>query len=195
MRCLRRKKNTAATGSRVRLPGAGHRHGPRCHGWRSGEGARARHRCPAAHSPAVKDRSTYSGTQRPARGVGARCHHAARQPAPRPARAGPATAVRQHRGPPDTPSLAASPRWPSSWCVPRGRALTQESCGSTLRSLARREKARRGTAAGAAKPLTSRSGKRSAEPLEGVWGREESAARAERSGAGASRCAPRGADW
>src|SRR6266446_622066 len=27
---------------------------PRCHGWRSGEGARARHRCPAAHSPASK---------------------------------------------------------------------------------------------------------------------------------------------
>ncbi len=57
---------------------------PRCHGWRSGEGARARHRCPAAHSPAVKDRSTYSGAQRPARGVGARCPHAARQPTPMP---------------------------------------------------------------------------------------------------------------
>jgi len=110
LRVLRRKKNTAATGSRVRLPGAGHRHGPRCHGWRSGEGARARHRCPAAHSPAVKDRSTYSGAQRPARGVGARCHHAARQrtPAPRPARACavcppartvPATAVRLARPP------------------------------------------------------------------------------------------------
>jgi hypothetical protein len=76
------------------------------------------------------------------------------------------------------PSLAARRRWPSSSCAPRGRALTQESCGSTLRSRARREKAHRGATAGAAKPLPSRSGKRSAEPLEGVWGREESAARA-----------------
>ena len=57
---------------------------PRCHGWRSGAGARARPRCPAAHSPVVKDRSTYSGAQRPARGVGARCPHAARQPTPMP---------------------------------------------------------------------------------------------------------------
>ena len=84
LRVLRRKKNAAATGSRVRLPGAGHRHGPRCHGWRSGEGARARHRCPAAHSPAVKDQSNNTGAQRPAGGVGARRHHTARQPTPVP---------------------------------------------------------------------------------------------------------------
>ena len=40
---------------------------------------------------------------------------------------------------------------------------------------------------------SGRRGKRSAEPPEGVWGREASAAWAERSGAGASRCALRGA--
>src|SRR5262249_49877407 len=53
-----------------------------------GRGPRPRPRCPAAHSPAVKDRSYNHGAQRPARGVGARCPRAARQPtpAPRPAR-------------------------------------------------------------------------------------------------------------
>jgi len=60
-----------------------------------GRGARPRPRCPAAHSPAVKDRSTYSGAQRPARGGGARCPRAARQPTP----ALPGTRVRlQERG-------------------------------------------------------------------------------------------------
>jgi hypothetical protein len=81
--------------------------------------------CPAAtaggqgkeHAPAtgarphtarpVKDRSYDHGAQRPARGVGARCPHAERQPTPAPrqaqacascppARTGPATEVRQH---------------------------------------------------------------------------------------------------
>ena len=37
-----------------------------------GGGARPRPRCPAAHSPAVKDHSSNHGAQRPARGVGAR---------------------------------------------------------------------------------------------------------------------------
>ena len=69
----------------------------------------AGHRCPAAHSPAVKDHLTYLGAQRQRGGVGARCHHTVHlpPPAPRPARAcaacpparpGPATTVRQHRG-------------------------------------------------------------------------------------------------
>jgi hypothetical protein len=38
--------------------------------------------CPAAHSPAVKDRSTNSGAQRPTGGVGARRHHTTRQGMP-----------------------------------------------------------------------------------------------------------------
>src|SRR5262245_4162506 len=78
---VRSKKNAASFGSRVRLPGA-------CHsciypGVRAGAQGKehaTRHWCPAAHSPAVKDRSTYSGAQRPARGGGARCPRAARQP-------------------------------------------------------------------------------------------------------------------
>jgi hypothetical protein len=85
----------------------------------------------AAHSPAVKDHSSNHGAQRPARGVGTRCPHAARQPAPAPrlagayaacppARAGPATAVRSHRG-------------------LEGLTLTQEPCGITLQMLVRRE--------------------------------------------------------
>jgi hypothetical protein len=81
--------------------------------------------CPAAmaggqgkeHAPApgarqhparpVKDQSTYSGAQRPTRGVGARCPHAVRPrpPAPRPARAVPATEGRQHRCPPGCPDV------------------------------------------------------------------------------------------
>jgi hypothetical protein len=156
----------------------------------------------------VKDRSTYPGSAATHEGRGGTL-----PPHGPPATVSPSSGTRVRRlspgtyracdcGPPAPmpawpalrPALAASPWWPSSSCAPRGRALTQESCGSTLRSLARREKTRRGTTAGAAKPLTSRSGKRSAEPLEGVWGREESAARAERSGAGADRCVPRGAD-
>ena len=77
-----------------------------------GRGARPHPRCPAAHSPAVKDRSYNHGAQRPARGVGARCHHAGRQPtpAPRPARTGPTTEIHQHRGPSGTLSR---PRWRS----------------------------------------------------------------------------------
>jgi hypothetical protein len=37
------------------------------------------------------------------------------------------------------PALAARLRWPSCGCAPRGRALTQEPSGSTLRSHARRK--------------------------------------------------------
>jgi hypothetical protein len=48
-----------------------------------GEGARNRPRCPAAHSPAVKDRSTYNGAQRPARGVGPRGPTLHARPRPR----------------------------------------------------------------------------------------------------------------
>ena len=106
----------------------------------------------AAHSPVVKDHVSNNGAQRPARGVGARCHHTARQPTPAPrqaracascppARTVPAPEVRQHRGPPGTPYCS---RWLPDYGgrpagAQRGRALTQESCGSTLRSLARRE--------------------------------------------------------
>jgi hypothetical protein len=37
------------------------------------------------------------------------------------------------------PSLTARRRWPFCWCMQRGLALTQEPCGITLRSIARRE--------------------------------------------------------
>ena len=74
----------------------------------------------------VKDHVTYSGAQRPARGGGARCPPTVRPPTPAsrqaqacaafpPARAMPATAVRQHRGPPGPPSC---PRWPPSGLLP-----------------------------------------------------------------------------
>src|SRR6266446_5612593 len=58
-----------------------------------------------------------------------------------PIRAGPATVVRQYRSPPGPPH---GPCWrPDRGGRPagaqRGRALTRESCGTTLRSLARRE--------------------------------------------------------
>ena len=87
------------------------------------------------------------------------------------ARAMPATTVHQHRGwPALRPALTARPRCGRPAGMPRGRALTQESCGSTLRSRARREKAHSGTTAGAAQPLTSRSGTRSAEPPRGGCG-------------------------
>ena len=131
----------------------------------------------------VKDHSSNHGAQRPTRGVGARCHHAARKrmPAPRlarawaacpSARAGPATAVRQHRG-------------------LEGLTLTQEPYGSTLQSLPRREErpqrnrgrptptlrgspGRRGEPpqepAGAAMPLTSRSASDPQSPSRGLRG-------------------------
>ena len=34
-----------------------------------------------------------------------------------------------------TPSLVVRRQWPSCWCMQRGQVLTQEPCGSTLRSL------------------------------------------------------------
>jgi len=155
----------------------------------------------------VKDRSSYPGSAATHEGRGGTLPPhgptatASASSGTRVRRLSPGTYKAGDRGPPAPrpawrgiqPSLAARRRWPSSSCAPRGRALTHESCGSTVRSRARRENAHRGTTAGVAKPLPSRSGKRSAEPLEGVWGREESAARAQRSGAGAYRCAPRGA--
>ena len=56
---------------------------------RSGHGEPSTAPVSAAHSPVVKDHVSNNGAQRPARGGGARCPHAARQPAPvlRPARA------------------------------------------------------------------------------------------------------------
>jgi hypothetical protein len=155
--------------------------------------------CPAAmaggqgkeHAPAtgarqptarpVKDHSYNHGAQRPTRGVGARCHHAARKRTPVPrlarawaacpsARAGPATAVRQHRG-------------------LEGLTLTQEPYGSTVQSLPRREErpqrdrgrptptlrgspGRRGEPpqepAGAAQPLTFGSVSERQSPLRGL---------------------------
>jgi hypothetical protein len=79
----------------------------------------------------VKDHSSNHGAQRPARGGGARCPRAARQPAPAPRPAGayaacppartePATVVHSHRG-------------------LEGLTLTQEPCGITLQMLVRRE--------------------------------------------------------
>jgi hypothetical protein len=58
------------------------------------------------------------------------------------------------------PALAASPWWRSCWCTQRGRVLTQESCGSTLRSLEGGRKARGETDAGRA-VLCHCSGRRS----------------------------------
>ena len=62
---------------RVRLPGAGRPHGPRRHGWRSGEGARPHHRCPAAHSPASKRPFDLQRSAATREGWGARCHRRA----------------------------------------------------------------------------------------------------------------------
>jgi len=58
-----------------------------------------------------------------------------------PIRAGPATVVRQYRGPPGPPhGLCWRPdRGGRPAGAQRGRSLPQESCGTTLRSLARRE--------------------------------------------------------
>jgi hypothetical protein len=81
---------------------------PRRQGWRSGEGARARSRCPRGTQPGSK-RPIDQHSVAAGRGVGAPSHHAVRQPtpAPRPARVcaacppvrtGPETTVRQHRG-------------------------------------------------------------------------------------------------
>jgi hypothetical protein len=89
----------------------------------------------------VKDHLSNHGAQRPARGVGARCLHAARQPTPVP-HPGPATMVHQHRSLPDTPACPqerSDRPWPFCWCAPRGQALTQEPGGSTFHTLTSRE--------------------------------------------------------
>ncbi len=130
----------------------------------------------------VKDHLTYSGAQRPARGVGA----------PLPPHGTPVHARAEARL---TRSLARAGvrlRWPCCWCAQRGRALTQESCGSTLQNLARRvERPQRASGrSGEAAYLQERSDWQS--PRAGVRGREESMARAERSGAGAFLLEPRG---
>ena len=153
------------SGRLLRLPGAGH-----CHGaplpWRAVRGRSTRPATGARQHTArpVKDHSSNHGAQRPTRGVGARCHHAARQPtpAPRPARAcaasPPGTRRACDRGPPAPrpawhaiqPSLAARPRGLSCWWAHRGWALTQEPSGITVRTLVRREESRRGVCAGRA---------------------------------------------
>src|SRR5712691_2603423 len=113
----------------------------------------------------VKDHLTYSGAQRPARGGGARCPHTERQPtpAPHPARACAAWPRYAQGLRPWSASTAPGPPHGPCWRpdrggrpagAQRGRALTQESCGTTLRSLARREESRRGAAAGRATPRT-----------------------------------------
>src|SRR5262245_37049420 len=84
------------------------------------------------------------------RGVGTRCPHAIRQPTPAtcparvcaacsPVRPGPVTTVHQHRSLSGTPSglhwqlvCGSGP----GWYTPRGRVLTQASCGSTFQTLA-----------------------------------------------------------
>ena len=69
------------------------------------------------------------------------------------------------------PALVASPRWPSCWCAPRGRALTQEPCGITFQTLARREKRPQRTSdrSGTAVDLQERSAIRRA-PSRGLRG-------------------------
>ena len=86
------------------------------------------------------------------------------------------------------------PAVPSCWCAPRGRALTQEPSGITVRTLARREERPQRTRgrSGTAADLQERSDWQS--PRAGVRGREASMARAERSGAGAFLGSPSGGD-
>ena len=151
---------------------------------------------------------TYSGAQRPARGVGARLPprwppaHACAASGTCARRLSPVTRRACDSGRPAPrlawpalwPALAASPRWPSCWCAPRGRALTQEPSGITVRTLARREERPQRTSgrSGTAADFQERSDWQS--PRAGVRGREASMARAERSGAGACLWSPSGGD-
>ena len=160
------------------------------------------------HTARIKDRSSNHGAQRPARGVGARLPprwppaHACAASGTCARRLSPVTRRACESGPPAPrlawpalwPALAASPRWPSCWCAPRGRALTQEPSGITVRTLARREERPQRTRgrSGTAADLQERSDGQS--PRAGVRGREASMARAERSGAGACLWSPSGGD-
>src|SRR2546427_1737535 len=65
--------------------------------------------------------------------------------------------------------------------------------GRTLRAALQRRPAPRSWQGGEA-TVTARSASERQSPREGVWGREKAMTRAERSGAGACRCAPRGAE-
>jgi hypothetical protein len=65
--------------------------------------------------------------------------------------------------------------------------------GRTLRAALQRRPAPRSWQGGEA-TVTARSASERQSPREGVWGREKAMTRAERSGAGACRCAPRGTE-
>ena len=137
--------------------------------------------------------------------LGARCHHAARQPtpAPRPARACAASPPGTRRACDRCPP-APRPGGPdlNAGALRQYIAKPSKEGGKTTEGQRQADThvERKPRAARSAAPGTGRSGdaaylqerQRSAEPLEGAEGRQEAVARAERSGAGAYRCAPRG---
>jgi hypothetical protein len=126
----------------------------------------------------VKDHSFNNGAERPARGVGPRGPTLAASPHPRLVRHARAPPVPRHvqgrrpRSANTEACLARStacaggrPRWWSSSCAQRGRTLTQEPCGSTLRSLARREESLQ---RGSGRPSSPALGGRATSQQEGT---------------------------
>ena len=170
-------RKTAAARGRPgeRLPSCAHPRGLPGHG-KPSTASRS-----AAHSPASKrpldlpwERSDARGAWGHVATTRSACH---RQRLVRHARAPPVPACRAcDRGPPAPrpawyallPSLAARPRWPSCWCAQRGQALTQEPCGITFQTLARREERPQRTSgrSGTAADLQERSAIRRA-PVRG----------------------------
>jgi hypothetical protein len=93
------------------------------------------------------------------------------------------------------PSLAVRPREPSCWCAPRGQALTQEPCGITFQTLARREERPQRTSdtSGTAADLQERSAIRRA-PWRGFGGEQHQRHGQSAAAPVPSVCAPWGAD-
>ena len=100
---------------------------PRCHGWRSGK----------EHAPAtgarqhtarpVKDHSTYQRSAATGEGVGARCHHAARQPTPMPRPPGTSVRRMQPHGQSARPRAFLGLSWEERCRVgPLGCAATEQ---------------------------------------------------------------------
>jgi hypothetical protein len=142
-------RQTAAARGRPgeRLPSGAHPRGLPGHG-KPSTAARS-----AAYSPASErpldlpwERSDARGAWGHVATTWSTCH---RQCLVRHVRAQPLPGTRRAcaRGPPAPrlarptllPALAASPPGPSCWCAQRGRVLTQEPYGSTVRSRARRK--------------------------------------------------------